>query len=390
MTDGFRDEVRAWLEVNVPASMRTPMPETELPWGGRKAEFPNSDTKLWLDRAAEKGWTVPTWPREYGGAGLSEEQASILKEEIGRLGARPPLWSFGAWMLGPVLLENGTAEQKAEFLPAIARGETRWCQGYSEPGAGSDLASLRLRADDHGDHWRLNGQKIWTSFADKSDWIFGLVRTDRDAAKHKGISFILVDMASAGIETRLIELISGESHFCETFFDDVRVPKSNLVGELNGGWRIAKKLLQYERQNVSAVGFGGDRIDLAELARTYGAADANGRLTDPWLRHRVAAATMEERAVAILTAHAQREAERTGIGSLTSAVKFASAVSNKQRNDLAVELAGMSAAGWSGTAFDDPDLRLTRSWLRSKGNSIEGGTSEIQLNVIAKNILGLP
>lgn len=254
--DAFRAETRAWLEANYPPSLNAPMGEDEAPWGGRKMVWKNPDAKLWLDRMAQKGWTAPMWPTEYGGGGLSKAQNKVLEQELRRLKARPALMSFGIWMLGPVLLEYATEEQKQRFLPQIVRGETRWCQGYSEPGAGSDLAALQTKCEDKGDHYLINGQKVWTSYADQADWIFCLVRTDT-SKKHEGISFVLFDMTSPGVEARPIKLISGSSPFCETFFDNVKVPKDQLVGKLNGGWDIAKRLLQYERQNISASGFGG-------------------------------------------------------------------------------------------------------------------------------------
>lgn len=386
----FREEIRLWLEMNAPVSMRLSMPPAETPWAGRKGRFPNPETRDWLQLMADKGYTAPHWPVEYGGAGLNAAQADILRQEIAALGLRDPLWSFGLWMLGPILLEYGTEAQKRSFLPAIARGETRWCQGYSEPGAGSDLASLRMRAEDGGDHWLLNGQKVWTSYADEADWMFCLVRTDRDAPKHKGISFILVEMTSPGIETRPIRLISGDSPFCETFFDDVSVPKENMVGPVGSGWTIAKKLLEYERQNVSAIGFGGDRsVSLSDYGRKHHAA-VNDRIVDPVLRHRIAKAMMYERAVDLLTVQAQREANDGRVGFATSIVKYASARINRERDDLAIDIAGLAGVGWEGEGFTPADLAMTRKWLRSKANSIEGGTSEIQLDIIAKRVLGLP
>src|SRR5690349_6985641 len=273
--EAFRSETRAWLEANCPPEMREPVrSEADICWGGRNWTFQSDAQRLWLERMAERGWTVPHWPKEYGGGGLSPAEAKVLKEESNRLGARQPLTSFGISMLGPALLQFGSEEQKKRFLPEIARGEIRWCQGYSEPGAGSDLAGLQTRCEDKGDHWLINGQKIWTSYANKADWCFCLVRTDPSAPKHEGISFVLIDMATPGVETRPIKLISGESPFCETFFTDVKIPKPNLVGQLNRGWEIAKRLLQYERQNISGGfggggGAGGAAGDLGELGKRY-------------------------------------------------------------------------------------------------------------------------
>lgn len=387
----FRDEVRNWLTANIPPRMLTPMPEAEIPWGGRRGRFPAPETRQWLERMAARGWTAPHWPKAYGGGGLSPVEAEILKAELARLGARPALFSFGLWMLGPVLLEYASESQQQRFLPPIARGEIRWCQGYSEPSAGSDLASLRMRAEDKGDHWLLNGQKIWTSNADESDWIFCLVRTAPEAAKHAGISFILVDLETPGVTIRPIRLISGSSPFCETFFDDVKVPKENLVGPLNGGWQIAKKLLQYERQNVSAMGFGADRsVTLPLLAHRAGLTGDDGRIADEALRGRIAHAMMREQALQLTTARAQLDVNAGRASAVSSVIKYITAKVNQDRHELAIEILGLDGLGWSGAPFNQEDLMETRKWLRSKGNSIEGGTSEINLDIIAKHVLGLP
>ncbi len=385
----FRAETRAWLAANYPASLRAPMAEEEAPWGGRKFVWSNPDAKLWLDRMAEKGWTAPTWPKAYGGGELTNEENRVLQQELGRIGARPALMSFGVWMLGPVLLEYATEAQKKTFLPPIVRGETRWCQGYSEPGAGSDLAGLQTRAEDKGDHFLINGQKVWTSYADQADWIFCLVRTD-SSKKHEGISFVLFDMTTPGVEARPIKLISGSSPFCETFFDNVVVPKDQLVGPLNGGWEIAKRLLQYERQNISAGGFGGGSgMELEEAAKTYvGLAD--GKIADPDLRARIAAHKMDARAFALTVRRAEQESKAAkGPSPAVSIIKYAAASINQEKCELMVEALGLDGLGWEGDGFDPPALRQTRAWLRSKGNSIEGGTSEVNLNVIAKRVLGL-
>ena len=272
--DDFRSETRAWLEANCPPEMREPMrDESDACWGGRNPVFKNEAQKVWMERMAERGWTVPDWPKDYGGGGLSAAETKILKQEMARIGARNPLMSFGISMLGPALLKYGSEAQKKRFLPEIARGEIRWCQGYSEPGAGSDLASLQTKCEDKGDHWLVNGQKVWTSYADKADWIFCLVRTDPQAPKHQGISFLLFDMASPGVSTRPILLISGYSPFCETFFDDVKVPKDQLVGDLNKGWDVAKYLLGHEREMISGMGLGGQTGSLGEALKEAVKAD---------------------------------------------------------------------------------------------------------------------
>lgn len=383
----FREETRAWLEENCPPSMRKPMPETERVWGGRNPEFKNPDSKIWLDRMAEKGWTVPTWPTRYGGGGLDRAQARILDEEMQALKCRSPLASFGIWMLGPVLLEYGNEDQRLEHLPPIARGEIRWCQGYSEPGAGSDLAGLQTRAEDRGDHYLINGQKIWTSYANYADWIFCLVRTDT-TLKHGGISFLLFDMTSPGVETRPIKLISGASAFCETFFTDVEVPKGNLVGEVNGGWQIAKALLGHERKMISQMGVrGASRLpSTLELARHY-LGEPEGQFSDSLARSQLSALLMDDEAFALAT---RRISKSPNAGALASMLKYFGTEQNKRKFELLIKFAGSDGLGWVGDEFSRNDLELCRQWLRSKGNSIEGGTSEIQLNVVAKRVLGLP
>lgn len=389
--ESFRSETADWLQANCPPGMRTAMPEDERVWGGRNPVFKQPDSRLWFERMVARGWTVPTWPREYGGAGLSAAQAQVLKEEMQRLGCRTPLFGFGISMLGPVLLKYGTPAQKAAHLPAIARGEIRWCQGYSEPGAGSDLASLQTAALDCGDHFLVNGQKIWTSYAHLADWIFCLVRTDR-SAKQGGISFLLLDMASPGIETRPIKLISGASAFCETFFTDVRVPRENLVGALNAGWTIAKELLQHERGMISEIGraIGGTVPAVDIIARRY-LADAAGRIADPVLRDAVARHAMDDHAFQLsLRRAAHDSAAGAAAGGLSSMYKYYGTELNKRKFELILKCTGTAALAWEGPDVDDDELLLCRTWLRSKGNSIEGGTSEIQLNVIAKRLLGLP
>jgi len=389
----FRLETRKWLEENCPPSMRTPMPDDELVWGGRNAVFKNAESKVWLDRMGEKGWTSPEWPKEYGGGGLSRAEARVLEQELRRIKARPPLFSFGLWMFGPALLEFGNHEQKLRFIPDIIKGKTRWCQGYSEPGAGSDLAGLQTRCEDKGDHYLINGQKVWTSYADKADWIFCLVRTDT-STKHEGISFILFDMKSPGVEARPIQLISGESPFCETFFTDVKVPKDQLVGKVNGGWEIAKRLLQFERSSISAGGFGGTGgsgiLGPEDYAKQHIGTDESGRLTDGDLRGRITDHKMYAKAFS-LTVQRQTEQAKAGqaVGHTASILKYAAARMNQDRHELLIEALGTEGLGWEGEGFDKGAKKVTRQWLRSKGNSIEGGTSEINLNVIAKRVLGL-
>jgi acyl-CoA dehydrogenase len=343
--------------------------------------FQSPAQKLWFERCLARGFTVPTWPKEYGGAGLTRDEAATLYEEMRRIGARPPLTSFGISMLGPALLHFGTAEQKAEHLPRIARGEIRWCQGYSEPGAGSDLASLATRAEDKGDHYLVNGQKIWTSYADKADWIFCLVRTNRDAKKQLGISFLLIDMATSGVSTRPIVLISGKSPFCETFFDNVAVPKGNLVGKLDRGWDVAKYLLTHEREMIA--GGGSNLFDSHALDK---AAAKAGRI-DPILRAKIAEAAVDTYASdATRRRYVDEIAGGGELGARSAQLKYDGTELNKRRHELAMALAGPEGLYFDGNRGPG----VAEGWLRSKGNSIEGGTSEVMLDIVAKRLLDLP
>jgi alkylation response protein AidB-like acyl-CoA dehydrogenase len=396
-TDAFRAEVRAWLEANYPAELRDPNAQTdpEAVWGGRAFEGSQDPQIVWMRRVAEQGWTAPAWPKDYGGGGLAPQQARALEQELAAGRYRAPLASFGLWMLGPVLLEYATEAQKREHLPKIVNGQIRWCQGYSEPGAGSDLASLATRCEDKGDHWLINGQKIWTSYADKADWCFCLVRTDT-TKKHEGISFVLIDMRTPGVETRPIQLISGESPFCETFFTDVKIPKENLVGKVNGGWEIAKRLLQYERQNISGGfggggGAGGSAGDLGQIAKQYVGLDAEGRVADGGLRDRITKNKMDFQALFQTIGRTAAESKAgNGPSAATSIIKYAAASFAQERSELMVETMGAQALGWEGEGYSPSELLAVRGWLRSKGNSIEGGTSEININVVSKRVLGLP
>jgi len=385
----FRKQTRAWLETNCPPEMRRPVQgEEDACWGGRHPVFQSDAQRLWLERMAEKGWTVPEWPREYGGGGLTRDEAKILRQEMRALGCRQPLTSFGISMLGPALLKYGSEEQKREHLPKITRGEIRWCQGYSEPGAGSDLASLQTRAEDKGDQFLVNGSKIWTTYANKADWIFCLVRTDSSAPKHEGISFVLFDMESAGVSTKPITLISGASPFCETFFDDVLVPKANLVGKLNKGWDVAKYLLTHERDMIGGMGSTGETRSLGQIATETVGTD-NGVLADTALRGQISAYEIDALAFRLTM---ERVGDMAKVGqahpAVSSLLKYYGTELNKRRMELLMSAGGLDALEWEGERSHEG--RTARAWLRSKGNSIEGGTSEIQLNIIAKRILSLP
>ncbi|MDB5419049.1 MAG: acyl-CoA dehydrogenase [Phenylobacterium sp.] len=395
--EAFRSDVRSWLEANYPPELRGAEAKTdpEAVWGGRAFEGSSDPQIVWMNRMAQKGWTAPTWPKEVGGGGLTPQQARVLDQELSAGRYRPALLSFGLWMLGPVLLEYADEAQKKAHLPKIIQGQIRWCQGYSEPGAGSDLAGLQTRCEDKGDHWLINGSKVWTSYADKADWCFCLVRTDA-SKKHEGISFVLIDMKTPGVETRPIQLISGESPFCETFFTDVKIPKGNLVGRINGGWEIAKRLLQYERQNISA-GFGeggtagGASGDLAQIAKRYVGVDQTGAVEDQDLRQRITRNKMDFQALRQTIARSAAESRAgNGPSATTSIIKYAAAESAKERSELMIEALGAQGLGWDGEGYAPAEIAAVHGWLRTKANSIEGGTSEINLNVVSKRVLGLP
>ena len=385
--DTFRTETRAWLEANCPESMRQPIKgEKDICWGGKKFNFSSEDQKLWFERMAERGWTVPAWPKEYGGGGLNKQENIILKQEMQELGCRPPLYSFGIHMLGPALLKFGNEEQKLKYLPEIAQGKIWWCQGYSEPNAGSDLANLQTKAEDKGDHYLVNGQKVWTSYADRADWIFCLVRTSGEH-KHKGISFLLIDMEAEGVSTRPIKLISGNSPFCETFFDDVKVPKENLIGIENEGWTIAKYLLTHERSMIGNMNNAKEK-HVHQIAKEQ-VGVANGKLVDAHLREQVAQLEMDGLAFKMTLDRFMQQAKAgQPIGASSSFFKYYGTEWNKRKHELLVELNGTAGLEWEGEASNEGDL--AKKFLRTKANSIEGGTSEVQLNIIAKHLLGLP
>ncbi len=389
----FRSETREWLEANCPAEMREPVrDEGDVYWGGRKATFKNDAQKSWFEACVAKGYTVPAWPKEYGGAGLSAPEAKVLREEMSRIGARPPLSSFGIWMLGPALLQFGTEGQKQRFLNEIARGEIRWCQGYSEPGSGSDLVSMQTFGEDKGDHWIVNGQKVWTSYADEADWIFCLVRTDKEN-KYQGITFMLFDMESEGAATKPIKLISGNSPFCETFFDNVKVPKSygedcpGYVGEINRGWDVAKYLLGHEREMISGAG-GGDRTSAIGAAMKRHAGKTGDDL-DPVFRAELAMFDVDALAYGAM---GEKFLDEIKVGKAHPAqpnmMKYAGTELNKRRHELMMSAGGSRSLEWESETTDGG--KPSRNWLRTKANSIEGGTSEVMLNVISKRILDLP
>ena len=394
--DAFRAEAKDWLEANFPASLRkNPDAIVAVEQGAAKAE---GDVALWKARMGAKGWGVPTWPTAYGGGGLGRTEARVLAEEMNAIGARNPIGGMGVIMFGPTLLEYGNEAQKQTHIPPIVKGELRWCQGFSEPGAGSDLASLQTKAVDMGDHWLVSGSKIWTSGAHLADWCFCLVRTD-PSKKHEGISFLLIDMKSPGVEPRPIRLINDTTPFCETFFTDVKVPKENLVGPLNGGWTIAKRLLQHERQGISGAGqlTPGAQAGavpgppLAELARSYVGVDAGGKLAGSDLRRRITEHLMEAEAFRLTGQRAAVETRsNSGPSAVSSVLKNVGSWVRLARAELSVEVLGHQGLGWSGDAFSADEAGVTKAWLRGKSGTIAGGSQEVQLNIISKRILGLP
>ncbi len=376
----------------LPPSQRHPSSMGEMVYGGRNAVYPSDDAKLWLDRMAEKGWTVPTWPKEYGGAGLSVAEEKVLKKTMKKLHCRVPLTGHGLWMLGPALLEFGNDAQKAEHLPKIARGEIRWCQGYSEPSTGSDLASLRTRCEDKGDHFLVNGQKSWTTDGHKADWMFTLVRTDFEVKKQAGISFLLIDMETEGVEVNPVTLINGNEDFCDTFLESVKVPKENLVAGLNEGWSVAKGLLVHERSMMSQIQEFTPKMPYTavEFARRYVGLGEDGKLLDARLRDQLSQHLMNAQSMGL----SHRRAFEEGMAGLfdkatISYFKAYATEEDKRRDELLIAMLGSQGLGWEGDGFDDAELRACRQFLMNKALSLGGGTTEVQMNLVARAI-GLP
>ncbi|MGI9374649.1 MAG: acyl-CoA dehydrogenase family protein [Tsuneonella suprasediminis] len=386
--DAFREEVRAFLAENFAPELK----------GNNNAlsavEGPGTETpaqKKWREAMGERGWGTPTWPKEYGGGGLSRAQAKILTEEMMKAGAWNPIGGMGVMMFGPTLLEYGSEAQKHEHIPPICRGEVRWCQGYSEPNAGSDLANLQTVAEDKGDHYLVNGQKTWTSGGQWADKCFCLVRTDR-SDKHKGISFLLIDMDAPGVEVRPIQMISGVSPFCETFFTDVKVPKENLVGEEGQGWTIGKRLLQHERTNISGGGSMARMMgpSVSDIARMYGETDAEGRIADPVLRDRIADYEIRWNTFLLTARRAAEESKASGgVSEISSVLKKLGTKLGQERAELTIEIMGLQGLGWEGEGFTEKELEGVRGWLFGKAFTIYGGSTEIQNNIIAKRVLGM-
>lgn len=389
--DQFRSETRSWLEANCPVSMRKKGAAADNPYTRKKR---SGDSLLWLDTMAEKGWIAPTWPTKYGGGGLSEAENAILREEMAAINAPAPLAGMSLTMIGPTLLEMGTEEQKQRHIPGITSGNIHWCQGYSEPNAGSDLANLQTKAEDKGDHFIINGSKIWTSGAMHADWMFCLVRTDPNVKKQKGISFVLFPMTDPGVSYKPIRLINGEAPFCQVFFDDVRAEKSELVGKINEGWTVGKRLLQHERSSIGGGGNHrlGTEITLLDIAKEY-RSDENGKIDDPVLRLQLVQQEMDVAAFGETTRRIADEAD-SGItpGFATSMIKLYGSEMNKNNTELMVSIMGPQGLG----SYKDTDNFtarehiVTAAWLGNKASTIAGGCSEVQLDIIAKRILELP
>jgi len=386
--EAFRAEAREWLEANFPKSLTEDpnAPVVIIPGAGDDSP----DAKLWTQRMGAKGWGAPTWPKQYGGGGLTPGEARVLQQEMARIGAYNPIVGMGTSMFGPTLLEYGTEEQKQRHIPPIVRGELRWCQGYSEPGAGSDLAALTTKCEDAGDHWKINGQKIWTSGAQYADWCFCLVRTDT-TKKHEGISFVLIDMHQPGVETRPIKLIAGSSPFCETFFTDARAEKNDMIGPMNGGWTIGKRLLQHERSGQGGGRMMGGGPSLDVLAKKYVGVDDKGRIADADLRSRLAVHMMDAKAHGLTIQRAMNEARgNVNPSATTSIMKNSGTTIGQQKAELTLEIMGHQGLGWEGDDFTPEEIQAVRGWLGGKATTIFGGSQEIQSNIISKRILNLP
>jgi alkylation response protein AidB-like acyl-CoA dehydrogenase len=371
----FRTEVRAWLEANLPAMLR-----------GRTNRPPPAELMPWYRMLSRKGWIAPHWPKQHGGMGATLNEQIIMTEELARVGA-PQLPAQGLNHIGPILIEFGTEAQKAKHLPPIVAGDVIWAQGYSEPGAGSDLASLATRATLDGDRFVVSGQKIWTTWAHHSDWIFALVRTDPQAQpRHAGISFLLLDLHSPGVRVRPIRTIAGDDEFAEVFFDDVVVPAENLVGKLNDGWRIANALLGHER-----LGTSNPQFALIALDRIKTMARASGVMADPAFRDRLAAASINVTALLALFSHAVELTNRQhSLGPDSSIIKIFGSELLQSLNDLLIEAAGSEASMENPvlTAFGEVDV--STSFLQVRRATIYGGSSEIQRNIIGRRVLNLP
>jgi alkylation response protein AidB-like acyl-CoA dehydrogenase len=371
----FRLEVRTWLEANLPLALR-----------GRTTRPSPAELMPWYQTLSRKGWIAPHWPRQYGGMGATLNQQIIMTEELARIGA-PHLPVQGLNHIGPILMEFGTDAQKAQHLPPIIAGTVIWAQGYSEPGAGSDLASLSTRASRQDDHFVVRGQKIWTTWAHHSDWMYALVRTNPQAQpRQAGISFLLIDLHSPGIRVRPIKTIAGDDEFSEVFLDDVIVPAENLVGELHDGWRIANALLGHER-----LGTSNPQFALMAIERIKSMARVSGIMADPAFQDRLAAASINVTALSALFSHAVDLANhQQSLGPEASVIKIFGSELLQSLNELLIEAAGGHAAAEYPIATDFGAIDAAIPFLFSRRVTIYGGSSEIQRNILARRVLNLP
>jgi alkylation response protein AidB-like acyl-CoA dehydrogenase len=382
----FRQEVRTWLETNVPADLRSGGDEDLVPHERWERQ------KTWHKKLHEGGWIGIWWPKEYGGRGASVIEQAIFNEELGRLGVSSGVNMSGVTLLGPTLMHWGTEEQKKRFLPTILPADEIWCQGYSEPGAGSDLASLQTRAVEDGDHFVVNGQKVWTSWAQYSDWIFLLVRTDPNAPKHQGISYLLVDMHNPGITVRPLTQINGDAEFNEVFFEDVRVPKKNLVGELNRGWMVAVTTLMFERVSTSNF-YRFEKIlpQLCDLARHVQLVDGRPAIADAAVRQQLAQFAIEAQAIKYNDLRRlTRQLKGMPPGPEGSFSKTTSTELNMRICIFAMELLGPYAILEKGSPFAVDHARWSYRMLGARAGTIAAGTNEIQRGIIGERVLGLP
>jgi hypothetical protein len=371
----FRSEVRTWLEANLPLALR-----------GRTARPPPAELMPWYQTLSRKGWIAPHWPRQYGGMSATLNQQIIMTEELARVGA-PQMPAQGLHHIGPILMEFGSEAQKAQHLPPIIAGTVIWAQGYSEPGAGSDLASVSTRAIGNGDHFVVRGHKIWTTWAHHSHWMYALVRTDPDVQpRQAGISFLLIDLASPGIRIRPIKTIAGDEEFSEVFLDDVSVPAENLVGKLNDGWRIANALLGHERLATSNPQFA-----LIAIERIKTMARASGVIADPAFQDRLAAASINVTALCALFNHAVELTRHAhSLGPEASVIKLFGSELLQALNGLLLEVSGGYAPLDKPITTNFGEVEIAAPFLQSRRVTIYGGSSEIQRNVLARRVLNLP
>jgi len=377
----FRDELRAWLQANVPP-----------PWTGSTAAEEKGEyfdfLRNWQKKVCEAGWAGISWPKEYGGRGAAIIEQAILQEEWARAEAPALINALGLYLIGPTIVAAGTEEQKKRFLPKILSAEEIWCQGFSEPNSGSDVASLGTKGVLDGDHFVVNGQKIWTSMAHVADWCLLLVRTDSNAPKHKGITALLVDMHSPGVTVRPLRQITGDASFNEVFFDNVRVPLSNVLGEVNKGWQTAITTLMNERANLGAGTYIAFRRNLDALIARAREMKRNGHTTsqDPLVRQKLAQAFLELEIFRLNNTRSLSKLSKTGIpGAEGSILKIFWSEYNQRFQQAAMEILGPYAQLHG---FDNG--RWVFDYLRTRANTIEAGTSEILRNIVAERVLGLP